>query len=127
MENRENGEETRDHKRTSFVFGIGNCMGEIEMNRINWGQLEAIRAGKKRNDAVIVAAAAFLSDRRKDDPALSTLELAYMLCPENASAVGKLLTRIAPELPAYATHDGDAGKRYGKSFVRWRWHGTRET
>lgn len=94
--------------------------------RINWGQLEAIPAGKKRNAMIGAAIASFLSDRRRDDLTLSTLELAYMLCPENASAVGKLLTRIAPELPDFATHDGDAGKRYGKSFVRWRWHGHKQ-
>jgi len=95
---------------------------------VNWGHLEAIPAGKKRNAVISAAVVAFLSDRRRDDPVVTTLELAHMLCPENASAFGKLLVRLAGEdqmLP-YATHDGDAGKRYGKTFVRWRWHGNKE-
>jgi hypothetical protein len=98
-------------------------MAYPDMSGLNWGILEAIPAGKKRNAVIVAAVVAFLNDRRKDDAALTTLELAHMLCPENAAAVGKLLVRLAPQLPAYAAHDGDAGKRYGKTFVRWRWHG----
>jgi hypothetical protein len=100
-------------------------MEEKAMSGVNWGHLEAIPAGKKRNTVIIAAVVAFLSERRKDDAVLTTLEFAHMLCPENASAMGKVLVRLAPELPSYATHDGGSGQSYGKTFVRWRWHGVK--
>ena len=81
---------------------------------MNWGQLEAIPAGKKRNAVIVAAVVAFLSERRKDAPALTTLELAHMLCPENAAAVGKLLVRLAPELPHYVCYT-----------LVLRWHGVK--
>ena len=35
-----------------------------------------------------------------------------------------VLTKTAPHIgAAYATHDGETIKRYGKTWRRWRWHG----
>jgi hypothetical protein len=87
------------------------------MSGVNWGQLEAIPAGKKRNAVIVAAVVAFLSERRKDAPALSTLELAYMLWPENAAAVSKLLVRLASKLPSYAV--------WYYEILAWRWHGVK--
>jgi hypothetical protein len=42
----------------------------------------------------------------------------------NMDELCHVLTRIAPYIgTAYATHDGETIKRYGKTWRRWRWHG----
>ena len=91
------------------------------MSAVNWGILEAMTPGKKRNAAMVGAIAAFLSERRWDAPALSTLELAYMLWPENAKAVSKLLIDLAPQMRVYARPYSVA-----PLGMAWRWYGTNE-
>lgn len=55
-----------------------------------------------------------------------TMALAYRLTGIDSEHTARRLTKLAQHMPDVASHDGQTVTRGGRSWTRWRWHGTAE-
>lgn len=80
-----------------------------------------------RNAAIEIAVREMLDPRPSEAEALSTLDVAKAIAEGlSQQEIGKLagfLTRLAPHLERFATHDGETTTRFNKPQTRWRWWG----
>lgn len=103
------------------------------MGKVDWDV--AKKMPWRLRNAMVEAEVRAILQGMHESAVLSTLELATFVVgakyvggtgPERPVVeAAQLLSRMAPHLPALATHDGEEIIRYGRRWRRWQWHGQR--
>lgn len=96
---------------------------------LDWPLVSAM-PWRPRRAALEAAVREYLSARLRIDIPMQTMALAAAIYPrgdkKTQSYIASELTKLAPYLAPYATHDGEQFTFAGKLCTRWQWRGSLE-
>lgn len=80
---------------------------------------------RERNAALEAETRAFLGRRAASAYPLTTMQISAFLVSDTGDTpkLASILTRLAPHMQGFATHDGEPVMRYGRTWQRWQWRG----
>ncbi len=93
------------------------------LTALDWSAISALE-WRQRNAEIERAIRLYLAGV---SGVVSTFDLAKAIAPtatgDQQNKLSQIMTRMAPYLAPFATHDGENIQRYGRVWRRWRWHG----